>query len=91
MYGEIKKSEGRISVKTEHGEAELLYRKDSDILVVYHVFTPPDDRGQGIAEKLADTVVDLAKKEGLRIIPECSYMQAFLNKHKELKKYEMKE
>lgn len=57
------------------------------MLSVYHTFTPPEDRGRGIAEKLAFEAVELAKRKGLRINPECSYMKAFLRRHKELRDY----
>ncbi len=84
---EIKKSPGKIYIKTKHGEALLLYRLEDEVLSVYHTFTPPEDRGRGIAEKLAFEAVELAKRKGLRINPECSYMKAFLRRYKELRDY----
>jgi predicted GNAT family acetyltransferase len=40
---------------------------------VNHTFVDPSLRGQGIARKLMDKVVEFAKEEGLKIKPTCSY------------------
>ncbi|MGC8478371.1 MAG: GNAT family N-acetyltransferase [Candidatus Micrarchaeia archaeon] len=85
---EVKREEGRFYIKTEHGEAELLYRIDGSIMEVFHTFTPPQDRGKGIAEKLANAALGFAKLKGVKIKPECTYMQFFFYKHPDLKIYE---
>ncbi len=85
----VKSSAGKLYIETEHGEAVLLYRLEGGVLSVYHTFTPPEERGRGLAERLALEAVELAKRKGLKIKPECSYMEAFLQKHKEFRKYEV--
>lgn len=80
---EINNSNGRMWIKTTHGEAELLYRLEGNIMVVYRTFTPQEDRGHGIAAAMAEEAFAFAKKNGLKIRPECSYMLDFSGKHKE--------
>lgn len=44
-----------------------------DTLVLDHTGVNPDYRGQGIAQKLMALAVDKARREGKKIIPECSF------------------
>jgi len=88
MEYEVKQEEGRFYAVTEHGEAELLYRIDGNVMEAFHTFTPPEDRGKGIAERLAMAALDFAKSHSLKIKPECTYMQFFFYKHPEFKDYE---
>lgn len=88
MEDKVEREEGRFYMKTGHGEAELLYRIDGSTMEVFHTFTPPEDRGKGVAEKLAYAALDFAKSKGLKIKPECTYMQFFFYKHQELSVYE---
>lgn len=69
---EVRSSAGKLYIETKHGEAMLLYRIEGGVLSVYHTFTPPEERGQGVAERLALEVVELAKRKGLKIKPEWS-------------------
>jgi predicted GNAT family acetyltransferase len=85
----IESSDGKFYAKTEHGQAELLYSIEGGVIRAYHTFTPKEDRGKGIAERLAMKVIELAKERNLKIRPECSYMKAFLRRHKELRDYEI--
>lgn len=85
---EIKHTNGRFYAKTAHGEAELLYSKvDSKTINVYHTFTPEEDRGKGVAEQLSIAAFEYAKKNGLRVRPDCPYIPHFLEKHKEWLSY----
>ncbi|MDE1874122.1 MAG: N-acetyltransferase [Candidatus Micrarchaeota archaeon] len=85
---EIKHKDGRFSVKTEHGEAELLYKDiGNGVISAYHTFTPEEDRGQGVAERLALAVFEYAKEKGLKVRPDCPYLPRFLEKHREWKPF----
>ncbi len=79
----INKQSGRMSIKTMHGEAELLYRIKGKVMVIYHTFTPIEDRGHGIAAELAKEAFAFAKKNALKVKPDCPYIGDFVEKHKE--------
>ena len=77
----------RFYAKTEHGEAELSYRVIGSVISMYHTFTPDQDRGKGIAEKLADEAFAFAIKNKLRVRPDCSYIQHYISVHEDMRKY----
>lgn len=76
---EITHEDGRFHTKTEHGEAELLYRIDGRRMEVYRTFVPEEDRHQGIAKALMDMAVAFAEERGLEVVPSCEYAHAYMN------------
>ena len=52
-------------------------------MVMTHTFVPPDLRGRGVAEKLVRAAMEHARAERLRVVPACSYVGAFLQRHPE--------
>ncbi|MDU4269496.1 MAG: GNAT family N-acetyltransferase [Enterococcus hirae] len=44
-----------------------------DIMIIDHTFLEPEYRGQKLAEKLVLNGVELARREGKKIIPLCPY------------------
>lgn len=57
--------------------AEINYAPvDEDTVVANHTFVDSSLRGQGVAEKLLDHLVGEMRKEGKKIIPQCSYVVA---------------
>ncbi|MEM3781697.1 MAG: GNAT family N-acetyltransferase [Candidatus Micrarchaeaceae archaeon] len=88
MEYEVKHEKGRFYEKTEHGEAVLLYKPAGKAKInIYHTFVPEEDRGKGIAERLARAAFEYAKEKGLKVIPGCPYISYFVEKHKEAKGY----
>ena len=79
----IRKSEGRLYMATPGGEAELLYRMEKSVMSIYRTFVPETERGKGIAEKLALEAFAIAKEKGLKVRPDCPYIEHFIEKHKE--------
>lgn len=44
-----------------------------DIMIIDHTFVEPEYRGQKLAEKLVLNGIELARREGKKIIPLCPY------------------
>jgi predicted GNAT family acetyltransferase len=59
------------------------FEMEPGVMVVTHVIVPPSLRGGGIASALSAEVVAHARREGLKIEPVCSFMQAYLTRHPE--------
>jgi predicted GNAT family acetyltransferase len=59
------------------------YRRDGSTLAIRHVEAPPALRGSGAASKLMQGIVDLARVEGFKIRPLCSYAAAWMRRHGE--------
>ncbi len=54
--------------------AEITYHlRDEETMVIDHTFVTDSLRGQGVGGILVHKVAELARKEGKRIIPLCSY------------------
>lgn len=59
------------------------YERRHGDLVFTHTFVPPELRGHGIAEKLVRTALEYAREQHARVVPECSYVAAFIQRHRE--------
>ena len=81
---EVKRGDNRFYMKTEHGDAELLYDLNGTVMAIYHTYTPDEERGKGIAGKLAEAAFDYAKKNGLKVKPDCPFIADYVLKHKEI-------
>lgn len=81
---EIQHKEGEFFVIIDGKKALLNYSIKGKAMDIFHTFTDPSLRGQGLAEKLAQAAFEYAKKNGLKVIPNCPYVSdTFLPKHKE--------
>jgi predicted GNAT family acetyltransferase len=52
-------------------------------MVFTHTLVPPELRGRGIAEKLVRTALAEARAAGRKVVPQCSYVARFIERHKE--------
>lgn len=59
------------------------YEHRDGALVMTHTFVPPELRGRGVAEKLVRAALAHAGREGLRVVPACSYVEAFIRRNPE--------
>lgn len=76
---------GRYLVRLPDGsEAELTYRHlDPKTIVADHTGVPPAYRNEGIALKLVEALIAGARSDGVRIVPQCSYVAAQFRRHPE--------
>jgi predicted GNAT family acetyltransferase len=59
------------------------YEMKPGVMVLTHTFVPVELRGQGLAEKLVRAALDHARAERLKVVPACSYVGVFLQRHPE--------
>jgi predicted GNAT family acetyltransferase len=59
------------------------YRRTDDGLLVFHVETPRALRGQGVAARLMERVLEAARAEGRDLIPFCSYASSWMRRHRQ--------
>lgn len=59
------------------------YGLEEGSIVFTHTYVPTALRGHGIAEKLVRAGLEFAREEKRKVVPECSYVAAFIQRHKE--------
>lgn len=73
----FKSEKGRFYLEDDNNKmiAEITYEYLNDhVIDVDHTFVDSSLRGQGIARKLVDEVVLMARKDNLKIKPTCPYV-----------------
>ena len=60
------------------------YRRSGNELQMIHTEVPIEARGRGIAGELVRAALAYADEERLDVVPLCSYVRAFLQRHPEL-------
>jgi len=66
-------------------KAWIAYEVEGNVMKLLKTYTPPEYRGKGIAAKLTQYAIELARKNGWVIEPVCSYAIHYFIKHPELK------
>jgi predicted GNAT family acetyltransferase len=64
--------------------AFLNYIRKRETLALVHTEVPSALRGQHLGDALVEAAFAEARAEGLRVIPMCSFVKAYLRKHPEL-------
>lgn len=53
--------------------------------IIFHTEVNPNYKGQGIAKRLLDAIVNEARNRKIKIIPECSYAKKVMNRNNDYK------
>lgn len=73
----------RFIIATEAGEAELTYTLATGLIVFTHTGVPEAVEGQGFGKALAEAGLAHARAEGLRVLPLCPFVKAYMHRHPE--------
>jgi hypothetical protein len=74
----------RFEVAVDGEEAELIYEREGDQLVLVHTGVPDALEGRGIGGLLVRAAIDLAARENLVVVPRCRFARAWLKRHPEV-------
>jgi len=61
----------------------LDYQRQPDRVVFTHTGVPPAHQGEGLAAQLVEAGLQWARVEKLKVVPACSYVQLYLQRHPE--------
>ena len=61
--------------------ALLTYRLRGNRLVLIHTETPAELEGRGIGGVLVRAAIDLARRDGLTVVPLCPFAHGWLERH----------
>jgi hypothetical protein len=59
------------------------YRLNGNVISLDHTETPVAARGRGLASRLVQGVLDEARARGLKIVPRCPFVVAYVARHPE--------
>jgi len=84
---EFKHEDGRFFLQDGDKMAgEITYSAVKDgVISIDHTFVDDDYRGQGLAGKLLNAVLDYADLKSLKIVPVCEYAKASFKKKPEIR------
>ena len=69
---------------TEGGAtAFVLYRRRPGVIDFIHTEVPEALSGRGLGSRLARHVLDAARADGLKVVPTCPFIAAWMRKHPE--------
>lgn len=63
--------------------AFIEYEPHPEGLALTHTIVPPQFEGQGIAAELTAATLEAIRSRGLRIVPQCSYIVRYIQRHPE--------
>lgn len=85
MHVEIRRNDAanRFETTVEGALCVLDYRLDGNVLAINHVGVPDAVGGRGIAGQLVKAAFDAARDQAWRVIPNCPYAAAWLDRNPE--------
>ncbi|AWK51718.1 GNAT family N-acetyltransferase [Clostridium beijerinckii] len=85
---EIKKDKNKfyIGENSQNALAEITFVPEGESkIIVNHTYVSESLRGQGIALKLVEKVIEYARQENIKIIPLCSYVEKVMTRNDKYK------
>ena len=76
-------AQSRFELDVEGDIAFAGYRKADGQLTIFHTEVPIGLRGRGIGSRLVRGVLDQARGRGLKVVPQCSFVAAFIGDNPE--------
>lgn len=73
----------RFEIHFDSGHAKLMYYMQGDSIVFSHTAVPGLWREQGMAGMLVQAGLDYARLMGLKVIPLCPFVSAFIHRRPE--------
>lgn len=74
---------GRFVATVEGQDCVALYRVYGRVMMLTHTGVPRALRGRGIAAQLVQAALDHARARGLKVRPDCSYAEVYMQRHPE--------
>ena len=77
------KAQHRFEMDAGDGAAVAYYSLAPGVITFTHTEVPAALRGRGIASRLMRGVLETARADGLKVVPRCSFVAAFMRRHPE--------
>jgi predicted GNAT family acetyltransferase len=73
----------RYELETEAGFAVANYRLLPGAIAIFHTEVPLPLRGRNIGVQLVRGVLEDVRRRGIKVVPQCSFVRAFMARHPE--------
>ena len=73
--------EHRFVYREGGAEAELVYRRNADRLVLVHTGVPDELGGRGVGGRLVAAATERARRDALTVVPWCPFARHWLETH----------
>ena len=73
----------RYELEVDGHVAFVAYRRLPGVISLDHTEVPSALGGRGVGSTLAKGTLDLVRSQGLKIVPRCSFIAAYIDKHPE--------
>ena len=77
------KAHHRYELAVEGHIAAAYYKIEGDVITFIHTEVPPELGGRGIGSKLIRGALDQVRADGLKVIAQCPFVKAFIEKNAE--------
>lgn len=75
------KDHHRYELEVEGHLATEHYKLDGNVITFEHTDVPKELGGKGVGSKLVQGALDQVRAAGLKLIPECPFVKAWIEKH----------
>lgn len=74
------RAEQEFELDLDGHRAVAAYQREGDRIVFTHTVVPPAIEGRGVGSKLIRAALDSARDQGLKVVPQCPFVAAFIRK-----------
>lgn len=71
----------RFELAVDGEVAVLTYEEGESDVALLHTVVPPALEGEGVGSRLAEAAVSWAREQQLEVVPVCSFVRAWLERH----------
>ncbi len=73
----------RFEMTSGGGTASVEYRRAGERIALLHTEVPAALTGKGVGSKLVSGTLDAVRAEGLKVVPRCEFVAAYVERHPE--------
>ena len=76
-------AQNRYELVVEGHLAATYYKVSDGVITFIHTEVPPELGGKGVGSQLIKGALDQVRAEGLKVIPQCPFVKAYIDSHGE--------
>jgi predicted GNAT family acetyltransferase len=85
MSGDVRNNTAlnRFELDVDGQQAVAYYRMAPGVITIVHTEVPQALSGRDVGTKLIRGVLEMVRAQGLKVVPQCPFVSAFMGKHPE--------